>query len=172
MKMNIVKTRCISAKGDKNLLVCFTGWLLGSSVSKESWAGSRWLCETQRSCGQESLGTGSGCVSVSPVAASVGLVSSGECWLLASYVWLGVLTYLFDSPLWKCFLHCGEHLPCPLSQWCVPCGFHTRWHVSLSPKLEYLEIMQMMLLPRIWGCTCHSKSVHLSLQQAASILTG
>lgn len=30
---------------------------------------------------------------------AVGLVSSGECWLLAYNVWLGVLTYsLFDFP--------------------------------------------------------------------------
>lgn len=43
------------------------------------------------------MGTGSVCVSVSPV--SVGLVSSGECWLLAYNVWLGVLAYsLFDFP--------------------------------------------------------------------------
>lgn len=63
---------------------------------------------------------GSVCVSVSPVATFVGLVSSGECWLLAYNVWLGVLTYsLFDSPVWKWFLLCGEHLPCPLSEWCV-----------------------------------------------------
>lgn len=78
-------------------------------------------------------------VSVSPVAMSVGLVTSGKCWLLAYNVWLGVLTYsIFDSPMWKWFLHCGKHLPCPLSKWCVPCGFCTCWHVSLSPKLEYL----------------------------------
>lgn len=38
-------------------------------------------------------------MSVSPVAMSVGLGSSGECWLLAYNVWLGVLTYsLFDFP--------------------------------------------------------------------------
>ena len=38
-------------------------------------------------------------MSVSPVAMSVGLVSSGECWWLAYNVWLGVLTYsLFDFP--------------------------------------------------------------------------
>lgn len=36
-------------------------------------------------------------VCLSPV--SVGLVSSGECWLLAYNVWLGVLAYsLFDFP--------------------------------------------------------------------------
>lgn len=45
------------------------------------------------------MGTGSVCVSVSPVATSVGLVSSGECRLLAYNVWLGLLTYsLFDFP--------------------------------------------------------------------------
>lgn len=55
---------------------------------------------SQKSGDQKSVGTGSVCVSVSPVATSVGLVSCGECWLLAYSVWLGVLTYsLFDPPV-------------------------------------------------------------------------
>lgn len=54
------------------------------------------------------------CVSVSPVAMAVGLVSSGECWLLAYNVWLGVLTYsLFDFPMWKWFLLCHDTHPVP-----------------------------------------------------------
>lgn len=89
-------------------------------------------------------------MSVSPL--SVGLISSRECWLLAYNVWLGVLTYsLFDFPhvevvptLWGTPSH-------PLSQWCVPCGFCTCWHVSLSPKPEYLEIMQMLSLLKHLG---------------------
>lgn len=97
-------------------------------------------------------------MSVSSVAMSVGLVSPGECWLLAPNVWLGVLTYsLFDFRPVEVVPTLWEHLPCLLSQWCVPCGFCTCWHVSLSPKLEYLEIMQMLSLLKELG-------VHLSLQ--------
>lgn len=88
---------------------------------------------------------------------SVGLVSPGECWLLASNVWLGVLTYsLFDFPHVEVVPILWGHLPCLLSRWCVPCGFCICWHVRLSPKLEYLEIMQMLSLLEDLG-------VHLSV---------
>lgn len=80
------------------------------------------------------------CVSVSPVAMSVGLLvlENAGCWLTMYGLAYSLIPYLI-SPMWKWFLLCGEHLPCPLSQ-CY-CGFCTCWHVSLSPKTEYLEIM-------------------------------
>lgn len=102
-------------------------------------------------------------MSVSPVALSVGLVSSGECWLLAYSVWLGVLTYLFYSPMWKCFLHCGQHLPHPMSLSDVFLVASVLASMSsLSPKLEYLERTQLKLLPK-------DLHVHLSLPRCVAV---
>lgn len=62
---------------------------------------------------------GSVCVSVSPVALSVGLVNPGECWLLAYNVWLGVLSYsLLGFPCVEVVPTLWEHLPCLLSVVC------------------------------------------------------
>lgn len=47
---------------------------------------------------EQSQYTGPVGVSLSPVAMSVGLVSSGNCWLLTYNVWLGVLTYSLLVP--------------------------------------------------------------------------
>lgn len=85
-------------------------------MSRELTGGHIDCMRLQKWCGQASVGIGLELVSVSPVAMSAGLINSGECWLLAYNVWLGVLTYaLFDFPMWKWFLCCGEHLPCALS---------------------------------------------------------
>lgn len=109
-------------------------------------------------------------MSVSPVAMSVGLVSSGECWLLAYNVWLGILTYsLFDFPhvevvpiLWETpslYPHSGVFLVAS-----VLAG------VSVSPKPEYLEIMQTLLL--FMHLSMHLSPQEVSYLKAVSDLTG
>lgn len=79
MGINIVKILYVSAKGNKDLLPCLIGCVLGSVISKTAglglvtwmvWELNKVVTKSQREQAQL-------CVSVSPV--SVGLVSSGEC---------------------------------------------------------------------------------------------
>lgn len=43
MKINIVKILYVSAKGNKDLLPSLVGCILGSVISKKSWARVTWM---------------------------------------------------------------------------------------------------------------------------------
>lgn len=106
------------------------------------------------------LSVGPVCVSVSPVAMSVG--NAGCCLTLA---WLGMLTYpLSCSPVWKRFLRCEDDFPSPstvCSMWLLYLPACQSADPS-SPKLQYLEIMQMASSPKYL-------SVKLSLQEVSQL---
>lgn len=112
------------------------------------------------------LSAGPVCVSVSPVAVSVGLVSSGDVGCCLPLVWLGVLTYSY------LVLPCGSASytvgMTSLSLLSTVCSLWLLYLLACqsadpsSSKLKYLEIMQMVSFPKYL-------SVKLSLQEVSQL---
>lgn len=105
-------------------------------------------------------------MSVSPVAVSVGLVSSGDVGCCLTLVWLGVLTYSY------LVLPCGSASytvgMTSLSLLSTVCSLWLLYLLACqsadpsSSKLKYLEIMQMVSFPKYL-------SVKLSLQEVSQL---
>lgn len=120
-EVNIVETLSVSAKGSKDLFTCLIGCILGSIICKESWARVTLMVWDLRKVVTKSQWEQALYVCLWVLWLHLWgwlVLENAGCWLIMYGLAYSLIPYLI-SPTWKWFLLCGEHLPRPLSEWCV-----------------------------------------------------